>query len=291
MQKHREQLAAIGAGGQAGQYGMVVRGKAFTADQIDALDDTEIEKMYARYEARLGAAMTKTLESAALQLYAVIVAMFLPIENQPGLNADLEGDPFVGHALSSATCELYHHYGIFLALLTAALTTLKHCQFGHCCPVRVHDGGDEAGEARDSGGASTESSSGKSYEVKDKKKVAAGCAGAAARKAKQEEQLLEQLRAAKESFCAPAPPANIPPKEADQVVSQPERREGLTNWTPWIVGACLTGRALVFLRNTQKRSPASVEAGPVDSAPKQPVDKPPQPDRQLKASPDPFYME
>ena len=74
-------LAAIAAGGQAGQYGLVVRGKAFTADQIDALDNSEIEKLYARYEARLGAAMTKTLGSAALQLYAGIAAMFLPIEN------------------------------------------------------------------------------------------------------------------------------------------------------------------------------------------------------------------
>ena len=111
-------------------------------------------KLYACYEGRLGA-VTKTLGSVALQLYAGIAAMFLPIENQPGLIADLEGDPFVGHMLSSATCELYHRYGMFLAPLTAALTTLKHCQFGHCCPVRVHDGGDEAGEPRDGGGAST----------------------------------------------------------------------------------------------------------------------------------------
>ena len=131
-------------GGRAGQYGLVVSGKAFTTDQIDALDNTEIEKLYARYEARLGAAMT-------LQLYAGVASMFLPIlaENQPGLIADLEGDPFVGHALSSATCKLYHHYGLFLAPLTAALTTMKHCQFGHQCPVRVHNSGDKAGEPRD----------------------------------------------------------------------------------------------------------------------------------------------
>ena len=107
VQKRRERLAAIAAGGQAGQYGLTVRGKTFTADQIDALDNTEIEKLYVRYEARLGAAMTKTLGSAALQLYAGVAAMFLPIENQPGLISDLESDPFVGHALSSATCELY----------------------------------------------------------------------------------------------------------------------------------------------------------------------------------------
>ena len=66
------------------------------SSHIEELDDSEIERLYARYEARLGAAMTKTLGSAALQLYAGVVSMFLPIpaENQPGLIADLEGDPF-----------------------------------------------------------------------------------------------------------------------------------------------------------------------------------------------------
>ena len=86
--------------------------------------------------------MTKTLGSAALQLYAGEVFMFLPIpaENQPGLIADLEGDPFVGHALSSATCELYYRYGMFLAPLTTALATIKHCKFGHRCPAVINDG-------------------------------------------------------------------------------------------------------------------------------------------------------
>ena len=45
VQKHRERLAAIAAGGQAWQYGLVVRGKAFTADRIDALDNSEIEAL------------------------------------------------------------------------------------------------------------------------------------------------------------------------------------------------------------------------------------------------------
>ena len=91
--------------------------------------------------------------------------------------------------------------------------------------------------------------------VKDKKKVAGRHAGAAARTAKQE-LLLEELRGTKESFLPPAgdgTPANIPPKEAEQeqAVSWPEHNhDGLTNWTPWIVGACLTGGALLFLQNT-----------------------------------------
>ena len=100
--KHRERLAALVGGGQAKQY----LGKAFTVDQTDALDDAEIVKLYARYEARLGAAMTKIRGSAALQLYAGVASIFSQSENQPALVADLEADPFVGHTLNSATCEL-----------------------------------------------------------------------------------------------------------------------------------------------------------------------------------------
>ena len=164
----------------------------------------------------------------------------------------LEVDLEYPEDLSSATCELYHHYGMFLAPLTAALHTLKHCQFGHCCLVRVHDGGDEAGEPRDGGGASTVLQWKElRRKLRIQKKVAAGRAGAAARKAKQEERLLEQLRASKVSFRPPPPPpppagdgtsANIPPKEA-AAVFQTEHREGLTNWTPWVVGACLAGNS------------------------------------------------
>ena len=155
VQNYRESLASVAAGGQAGRYGLLVRGKALTASHIEELDDSEIERLYARYEARLGAAMTKILGSSALQLYAGVVSMFLPIpaENQPGLIADLEGAPFVGHALSSSTCELYHRYGIFLAPLTTALTTIEHCQFGLRCPAVINDGNQaDGGEPAGSSG-------------------------------------------------------------------------------------------------------------------------------------------
>ena len=54
VQKRRERLAVIAAGGQAGQYGLVVRGKTFTADQIDALDNTEIEKLCSKTTTKPG---------------------------------------------------------------------------------------------------------------------------------------------------------------------------------------------------------------------------------------------
>ena len=160
MQNYRERLASVAAGGQAGRYGLLAHGKALTASHIEELDNSEIERLYARYEARLEPAMTTTLGSAALHLYAGVVSMFLPIpaENQPGIIADLKGDPFVGHALSSATCELYHRYGMFLAPLTAALTTIKHCQFGHRCPAVINDGNQaDGGEPADSSGGTARS--------------------------------------------------------------------------------------------------------------------------------------
>ena len=149
VQKHRESLASVAAGGQGERYGLLAHRKALTASHIDELDYSEIERLCARLEAKLGAAMMKTLGSAALQLYAGLVLLFLPIpaENQPGLIADLEGDQFVGHALSSATCELYHRYGMFLAPLTAVLTTIKHCQFGHRCPAVIKNGGEPVSAA------------------------------------------------------------------------------------------------------------------------------------------------
>lgn len=136
-QLRRERLIALVVGGQAQQYGLLGdgakdKGKPLTVDYINRLDEKEVDKLYACYEARLGGAITKTLGQSALQIYVGIVSMFLPIplENQQKLSADLEADPFVSHALSRASCELYYRYGMLLAPLTAALTTAKHCRFG-----------------------------------------------------------------------------------------------------------------------------------------------------------------
>ena len=72
--------------------------------------------------------MTKTLRQAALQAYVGLASMFLPIENQMGLIADIEADSVVGHALGCVTCELFYRFGMYLAPLTAVITTAKHCK-------------------------------------------------------------------------------------------------------------------------------------------------------------------
>ena len=145
----RERLATLAAGGQAGKY----LGCTLTADKVDALTDGEVDKLYSRYEARLGAAMTKTLGQAALQLYTEVVSKVLPIpeETHSKLVAELEADPFVEHALSSAMRGVYRMFGMWLAPLTAAITTMKHCRFEHACPNNMSDESTDNGAgARDS---------------------------------------------------------------------------------------------------------------------------------------------
>lgn len=53
----RERLSAIVAGGDSKQYS----GRELQLSDIDNMTPQEVEKLYRRYEARLGASMTKTL--------------------------------------------------------------------------------------------------------------------------------------------------------------------------------------------------------------------------------------
>jgi len=105
INKQRARLAAQVSGGQK----MTFKWHAVTPELIDAMEDAEIEELHDRYEARLGAAMSKSLGSSLLHMYASMVSMLLPLppSRQLQLVADLEQDPFASSALQSACCELY----------------------------------------------------------------------------------------------------------------------------------------------------------------------------------------
>lgn len=157
----RARLAALTAGGQTnpGHHGaMFFKGKSLTPERVDAMNDAEIEELYARYEVRLGAAMSKSLGSSLLHLYTSMVSRILPIPTwrKPELVADLEQDPFVSSALQSACCELYYRYGMYLAPLTTALTTAKHCDWSHRSTVEdTVEADNHAGVDNDGCGEST----------------------------------------------------------------------------------------------------------------------------------------
>ena len=51
------------------------------------------------------------------------------ITNPTKLIDDLEEDPFVNHAFTTACCELYYKCGLYLAPITAMLTTDRHINF------------------------------------------------------------------------------------------------------------------------------------------------------------------
>lgn len=123
--------ARLGAQAAGGRLKMTFKGGPMSSERVDQMTVDEINEAHARYEAQLGNAMSKSLGSSLLRLYASTAAMFLPLpaERQPALVSDLEEDPFVSAALSGACCELYYRYGMYLAPLTAALTTAKHCDW------------------------------------------------------------------------------------------------------------------------------------------------------------------
>ena len=121
----RERLSAIVAGGNSKQY----LGKDLQLSEIDAMTPEQINKLYCRYEARLGASMTKTLGNSFINLYTMGVSKYFNVVNPPKLIQDLEEDPFINHALTSTCCELYYRYGMYLAPFTAMLTTAGHIDF------------------------------------------------------------------------------------------------------------------------------------------------------------------
>lgn len=121
----RERLSAIVAGGGCKQY----LGRDLQLSDIDTMTAEQINKLYCRYEARLGASMTKTLGNSFISLYVMGVSKYFNVVNPPKLIQDLEEDPFINHALTSSCCELYYRYGMYLAPLTAMLTTARHIDF------------------------------------------------------------------------------------------------------------------------------------------------------------------
>jgi len=88
----RARLVALAAGGQAK---LTFKGHLVNTERVDTMTDTEVEEVYARYEARLGAMMTKSLGASLLRLYASTASILLPLppERQLAVVADLEKDP------------------------------------------------------------------------------------------------------------------------------------------------------------------------------------------------------
>ena len=127
QESKRERLSAIVAGGGSRQY----LGRELQLSDIDKMSTEETNKLYCRYEVRLGASMTKTLGNSFISLYVMGVSRYFIVVNPPKIIDDLEEDPFINQALTSVCFELYYmyKYGMYLAPFTAMLTTARHIDF------------------------------------------------------------------------------------------------------------------------------------------------------------------
>ena len=123
----RERLSAIIAGGGSKQY----LGKDLQISDIDKMNSEEINKLYSKYEARLGASMTKTLGNSFINLYVLGISKYFNVIDPPKLIKELNEDPYIDNALNTGCCELYYKFGMYLAPFTAALTTAKYIDFSN----------------------------------------------------------------------------------------------------------------------------------------------------------------
>ena len=153
QESKRERISAIIAGGGSRQY----LGHELQLSDIDKMNPQEVDKLYCRYEARLGASMTKTLGNSFINLYVMGVSKYFNVINPPKLLEDLEEDPFINHALTSICCELYYKYGMYLAPFTAMLTTAKHINFN-----KNKNAIDKNGDPGNTGSSGTSENSGTS---------------------------------------------------------------------------------------------------------------------------------
>ena len=123
--KKRERLSSVVAGGFSKQY----LGKELQMTEIEEMPPEQIEKLYCKYEARLGSTMTKTLGNSFINLYVLGVSRYFKIKDTPKLKQNLNDDPFLNNALNNACCELYYKYGMYLAPFTTLLTTAQSIDF------------------------------------------------------------------------------------------------------------------------------------------------------------------
>ena len=125
--------------------------KKYTEQQINEMDSNYINILSNRYESVLNTQVTKSLGKSVINLYANIACSVLGVGNQQDLSNDLECDPFLNTALQRFTCDLYYHFGTFLASISVGIITSKHHMKNYSPKLngRSDNGNCESAETRD----------------------------------------------------------------------------------------------------------------------------------------------
>ena len=111
----RERLIGVAVVGKSKEY----LGKSITSFEIESLDQKELRKHYARYEAHMGGVATNAMKKHIVKTYINLVELFLPknlaLVDREGLEESLNRGPFIELGLSKLKCSLYHRFGHLLA--------------------------------------------------------------------------------------------------------------------------------------------------------------------------------
>ena len=121
----KDKLSALISSGKSKDY----LGKQFTLADVEAFSQEDVERHFNRYQAKLGGVMTKTIGNSLINLYILGLSRFFDVDDEARLFDELSDDPFIDQALAVVCCDLYYKYGVYLAPLTAALTSAKHINF------------------------------------------------------------------------------------------------------------------------------------------------------------------
>ena len=100
-----------------------------TEDDINNMTPNEIKKEYLKHEQDIINKMSNHVSKVLVKTYTNSVCSVLPIDDQEGLEKDLNNDVFVKAAVSEYLPPLYYKYGALLAPLTVLSTTATHINY------------------------------------------------------------------------------------------------------------------------------------------------------------------
>jgi len=122
----REELAILVSTGKCKE----AIGVNLSQAQVHQLDPKDVMKYYKRYETYVGAKTTDTMIDNFLSLSIKTAGLVVKIENADAIKNELKGDFIISKNLSQYFGGLALRYGGALALVSAAMITAKHVDFG-----------------------------------------------------------------------------------------------------------------------------------------------------------------
>jgi hypothetical protein len=123
----RRRVAMHVSGGERYSF----KGRTVTPQMVDSMNDDEVEELYARVEARIGAENCEALGDTVISGAVAIAALVLPIppERRPVIEKNLKANPRIRRSLERFCYMLDSTYGDLLTPIIATCIVAKDCDW------------------------------------------------------------------------------------------------------------------------------------------------------------------